>query len=193
MKIIEAYLTPNTFSRPGHALREIRGIVMHYLGVPGQTADQARTYFEGLKQQDAADNVPDRSASAHFIIDHDGTILAVVPTTEKAYHVGSTVYTDLAREIFGDYARFPEKTSPNSCSIGIELCHGPEGAFTSATIEAAMVLVAQLCKSFRLNPIKRVVTHNEVVGWKECPKYWVKHPALFEAFKQDVKRVMGAI
>lgn len=192
MKIIEAYLTPNAFSRPGHPLREIRGIVMHYLGVPGQTAEQARNYFEGLKTQDAADNVPDRSASAHFIIDHDGTIFAVVPTSEKAYHVGSTIYTDLAREVFGDYARFPEKTSPNSCSIGIELCHGRAGSFTAATIEAATELVASLCKLYRLNPIKRVVSHNEVVGWKNCPEYWVKHPALFTAFKHDVKRVMGA-
>lgn len=192
MKVLEAYITPNEFSRPGRILRGVRGIVMHYLGVPGQTAAQARAYFEGLKTQDSADNVPDRSASAHFIIDHDGTILAVVPITEKAYHVGSTVYTDLARTVFGDYARFPEKTSPNSCSIGIELCHGPGGVFTEATTMAAMELAAHLCKSFRLDPASQILTHNEVVGWKACPEYWVKHPALFEAFKADVARIMVA-
>jgi N-acetylmuramoyl-L-alanine amidase len=188
MKVVNAFLTVNQFSRPGHALRTVKGIVMHYLGVPGQTAWQCQQYFESLKTQDAADNVPDRSASAHFIIDHDGTILAVVPLTEKAYHCGSTVYTDKAVEVFGDYARFPDKTSPNSCSIGIEMCHGAGGAFTDETIKAATELAASLCFEYRLSPQHNILTHNEVVGWKSCPEYWVKRPALFAAFKYDVLR-----
>jgi len=190
MKIVEAYLTVNNFSRPGHTLRAVKGIVMHYLGVPGQSALECRQYFESLKEQDSEDNVPDRSASAHFIIDHDGTILAVVPLTEKAYHCGSTVYTEKAVEVFGDYARFPDKTSPNSCSIGIEMCHGAGGVFTDETIRAATELVAALCFERRLSPQKQVITHNEVVGWKACPEYWVKHPALFSAFKHDVLRLV---
>ena len=191
MKVIERYIDKNEFSRPGKKLREVKGIVMHYLGKSGQTAEQARLFFDSLKKQDSTDNEPDRSASAHYIIDHDGTILAVVPKEEKAYHVGSTIYTELARSVFGDYARYPDKTSPNSCSIGIELCHGAKGSFTAATVDAAIELVAMLCKLYKLNPLKRVVTHNEVVGWKACPEYWVEHPALFNAFKQDVKRLMS--
>ena len=189
MKIVEAYLTPNEFSRPGNRLREVRGIVMHYLGVPGQTAEQARNYFEGLKTQDSTDNRSDRSASAHYIIDHDGTILAVVPTSEKAYHCGSTIYTPLAQKVFGDYAKYPERTSPNSCTIGIELCHGPNGVFSNETIEAAIALIASLCKTFKLDPLSQILTHYEVVGWKACPELWVRRPNLFTAFKQDVKRL----
>ena len=190
MKVIERYIDKNEFSRPGQKLREVKGIVMHYLGKSGQSAEQARLFFDSLKKQDSTDNEPDRSASAHFIIDHDGTILADVPTDEKAYHVGSTIYTELARTVFGDYAKYPDRTSPNSCSIGIELCHGPGGSFTAATVDAAIELAASLCKTFKLDPLKKIVTHYECVGWKSCPEYWVKHPALFNAFKQDVKRTM---
>ena len=186
MKVVNAFLTLNEFSRPGHTLRTVKGIVMHYLGVPGQSAWECQQYFESLKTQDSEDNVPDRSASAHFIIDHDGTTLAVVPLTEKAYHCGSTVYTDKAVEVFGDYARFPDKTSPNSCSIGIEMCHGAGGVFTEATIQAAVSIVSSLCFEYRLSPQHHVLTHKEVVGWKECPEYWSKRPELFSAFKYDV-------
>jgi len=195
MTMIEAFLTPNQFSRPQHPRRATLGIVMHYLGVPGQSARQAREYFESLKAQNAKDNKPDRSASAHYIVDHDGTILAVVPKDEKAYHVGSSVadpasgriYTDLAREAFGDYARFPDKTSPNSCSIGIEMAHGIGGVFSEATIIAAAELAAMLCKAYRLDPVSKIFTHNQIVGWKRSPEHWVRYPTLFDAFKLDVK------
>jgi N-acetylmuramoyl-L-alanine amidase len=168
---------------------------MHYLGVPGQSAHQARAYFESLKTQDAADEAPDRSASAHYIVDHDGTVLYVVPRDEKAYHVGSSVadpasgkiYTDLARRSFGDYAKYPEKSSPNSCTVGIELCHGRGGEFSEATIIAAAELAAMLCKVYRLDPVSQIFTHHEIVGWKNCPEYWVKRPTLFESFKLDVR------
>lgn len=201
MQIIEAYLTINEFSRHGHPLREVKGIVMHYLGMDGQTAAQCRAYFESLKTQDSGDNIPDRSASAHEIIDHNGDVYLTVPTSEKAYHCGSSVkdpasgkvYTDLAREMLGDYARFPDKTSPNSCLIGIEMCHGAEGAFTDATIQSAMLRAAKHCRAFSLNPLTQIFTHEQIVGWKKCPLYWSKPPALFEAFKGDVARIMRAL
>lgn len=200
MEVIEAYIETNEFSRPGRLRRETLGIVMHYLGVSGQTAMQARNYFDSLKKQNGKDNIPDRSASAHDIIDLDGTIYAAVPKEEKAYHCGSSqidpvskkVYTDLARQRLGDYAWYPDKTSPNSCLVGIEMCHRENGFFNTATIVAAAERCAYYCKLYRLDPLTQIFTHNEIVGWKKCPEYWVKFPMLFEAFKKDVARIIGA-
>lgn len=187
-KIIEALLTVNGFSRPGKKLPEVRGIVIHYLGKAGQSAMDARDYFEGLKGQTEMDSIPDRSASAHYIIDFDGAIICAVPEEEKAYHVGSEVYTDIARKVFGKYASDPKNTSPNSCSIGIELVHTDVlGNFTDQTIESATGLCAYLCKKFKLDPMTQILTHQEVVGWKKCPLLFVTKPVRFNAFKADVK------
>lgn len=193
MKIVERYLTVNEFSRTGKPRRETLGVVAHYIGVDFQTAEQVRAYFEGLKNQDAEDNVPDRSASAHEIIDHDGTVLLVVPIGEKAYHCGSATYTDKAKRALGDYAKFPERTSPNSCLIGIELCHGKDGAFSDETIKSAIQRFAKHCKDYKLDPLTQIYTHEEIVGWKKCPLYWSRHPELFSAFKKDVARALEAL
>jgi len=201
MNVISAFIDVNEFSRPGRTLREVKGVVLHNIGIPGQTALQCRNYFDSLKTQNATDNKPDRSASAHDIIDFNGDVYEVVPVTEKAYHVGSSVldpashkvYTDLARARLGDYAKYPERISPNSCLIGIELCHGEKGIFSENTLGSAMLRVAQYCKRFKLDPETQIFTHHDIVGWKKCPQYWVDHPALFEAFKKDVARIMMAI
>ena len=42
-------LSINDYSRPGIALDEVKGIVIHYTANPGSTAIQNRNYFEGLK------------------------------------------------------------------------------------------------------------------------------------------------
>lgn len=198
MKITEMFLEKNDFSRPGRIRPITLGIVLHNVGVPEQNAATVRGYFNGLKNQDSTDNIPDRSASAHYIIDQSGDILFVIPENEKAYHVGSgavdpesgKIYTRYAREAFGDYAKFPDKTSPNSCTIGIELCHRLNGVFTEATIVSASELCAMLCNKYGFDPLKKLFTHNEIVGWKNCPEYCTKHPSLFQAFKLDVKSKM---
>lgn len=195
MKITECFIEKNNFSRPGRIRPITLGIVLHNVGVPEQTAAQVRRYFDCLKEQDSTDNKPDISASAHYIVDQTGDILFVIPENEKAYHVGSStvdpesgkIYTRLAREAFGDYAKYPEKSSPNSCTIGIEMCHRLNGVFTEATIVATAELCAMLCKKYGFDPLKKIFTHHEIVGWKSCPEYWTKHPSLFSSFKEDVK------
>ena len=39
----------NEYSRPGTALSQVNGIVIHYTANPGTTAEQNRSYFENLK------------------------------------------------------------------------------------------------------------------------------------------------
>jgi N-acetylmuramoyl-L-alanine amidase len=198
MKITECFLEKNEFSRPGKTRPITLGIVLHNVGVPEQNAETVRNYFNSLRYQTARDNTPDRSASAHYVIDQSGDILYIIPQEEKAYHVGSSqidpesgkIYTRLAREAFGDYAKYPDKTSPNSCTIGIEMCNRLNGVFTEATIIATAELCAMLCNKFGFDPLKKIFTHHEIVGWKNCPEYWTKHPTLFAAFKLDVKSKM---
>ena len=46
--IVEDFLTPNPYSRPGEKLPEVRNIFVHYTANPGTTAEQNRSYFENL-------------------------------------------------------------------------------------------------------------------------------------------------
>ena len=57
------YLTVNPWSRPGEPLRKIKGVVIHYVGNPGTSAEANRNYFESL-----SDGNLETYASSHFII-----------------------------------------------------------------------------------------------------------------------------
>ena len=48
--ITQELLPINPYSRPGEALEEVNGVVVHYVGNPGTTAQQNRSYFENLAQ-----------------------------------------------------------------------------------------------------------------------------------------------
>jgi N-acetylmuramoyl-L-alanine amidase len=190
MKIIEKLLTVNLFSRPGRRLAVCKGIVFHYVGVPGQKAVTAWGFFEK--------NCPleKHYSSAHYIIDLNGDIFHAVPDYELAYHCGSDkpdpksgrIYTDWARKKFGFYACDPVNTSPNYCTLGIELCIDAQGNFTPETLQSAVELAAKLLKENRLS-VDEIFTHNLIVGWKDCPLPWVKNPALFEEFINRVRKM----
>ena len=48
---VEEQLLPvNDWSRPGTAMDGVNGIVVHYVGNPGTSAGQNRSYFAGLAQ-----------------------------------------------------------------------------------------------------------------------------------------------
>ena len=187
MQIIHAFLSYNEYSRPGKKLREMLGVVLHWTANAAANAMENRDYFESKK------NGSGGYASAHYIVDQNGLIVAAVPEYEVAYHCGSSqkdpasgkVYTDDARRRFGKYAS--ETNSPNNCTIGIELCPiNDTGKFSDATINSAAELCADICKRYGKTP-EALTTHHNVVGWKDCPKLWTEKPALFEAFKATVK------
>jgi N-acetylmuramoyl-L-alanine amidase len=194
MKIITEYIDVNGFSRPGKKRPATLAIVLHNVGVPRQSARAVRDYFNSLKNQNAMDNKPDISASAHYVIDLDGSIIALIPEDEKAYHCGTSqkdpasrqLYTNRAREVLGFYAEKPNVTSPNSATIGIEMCHDDGGVFTPETLQAARELCVNICKTYQLDPLKQILTHNEIVGWKECPFLWTRRPTYFMDFKLSV-------
>jgi N-acetylmuramoyl-L-alanine amidase len=193
MNIIEKLLTVNPYSRSGKQLACSKGIILHYVGVPGK-AMSVWNYFEKTCPADK------HHSSAHYIIDLNGDIYHAVPDNEAAWHCGSSlvepasgrIYTDWARMKFGYYASDPVKISPNFCTIGIELCIDGNGNFTPETINAAVELVAKLVQKNKLTT-EDIGHHKQVVGWKDCPLPWVKEPALFDDFKDRVKNKLGLL
>jgi N-acetylmuramoyl-L-alanine amidase len=184
MNIQRDLLTVNPFSRPGKTLSGVKALVMHWVGNAGSAAKENRDYFESLKKQ-SPDNPSARYASAHFIVGLSGEVVQCIPTEEMAYHVGAKVYTPEALGRLGHY--------PNSCAIGIELCHpGADGAFLRETEWAAGELCALLCVQLGLHPLHDIWTHEGITG-KYCPKWFVDHPEAFDTFRHGVASVMNRL
>lgn len=164
-EVIKNYLTPNEYSRPGRELKEVNAIVVHYVGNPGTTAAQNRSYFENLKDTHAT------SASSHYIIGLEGEIIQCVPLNEISY----------------------ASNNRNKDTIAIECCHPDEtGQFTTATYKSLVKLVAALCRTYDLDPETGIIRHYDVTG-KYCPLYYVNHEDEWYGFKLDVKAELAAV
>lgn len=192
MIITRRFLTPNEYSRPQKPIKELKAVVMHWTANSSANAEQNRLYFEAKKTGMGG------YGSAHYIIGQDGEIVQCIPENEIAYHCGSSqndpisnkIYTDYARKKFGHYAIDYKTTSPNFCTIGIEMCPTDmEGHFTDMTIRSAVELCAYILKRHKLTA-DDITTHHNIVGWKDCPLLWTRQPELFEAFKASVEDYM---
>jgi N-acetylmuramoyl-L-alanine amidase len=192
MKIIEKFLTVNPYSRSGRPLGMVKGIILHWVGIPMQRALITWNFFEKTCPKDK------HYSSAHYIIDLNGDAYHAVPDNEVAYHCGSSakdpesgrIYTDWARLKFGRFAENPDINSPNNCTIGIEMCVVDNlGNYTPETLGTAYELVETLIKENHLG-VDGIGTHHLVVGWKDCPLLWTKHPEQFDNFIQAVKEKM---
>ena len=151
-------LTVNSYSRPGIALKAVKGIVVHYTANPGSSAMANRNYFENLKESQ------DRKVSSHFVVGLDGEIIQCIPTKEIAY----------------------ASNDRNTDTLSIECCHPDEtGEFTEDTYDSLVQLTAWLCKRFSLDR-DDVIRHFDVTG-KNCPRYFVEHEDAWEQFKEDVQ------
>ena len=82
-EIKKDFLTVNPYSRCGKKLRGVKGVVIHWTGNPGTSAQANRNYFESLKDQTGNEGV--RYASAHFVVGIDGEIIQCLPLDEWAY------------------------------------------------------------------------------------------------------------
>lgn len=162
--IEQQFISINPYSRPGTKLAAVNGVVVHYVGNPGTTAQQNRDYFQGLKNQSGSNTT---SVSSHFIVGMDGEIIQCIPVDEKAF----------------------ASNQRNADTIAIECCH-PEadGMFTEATYESLVKLTAWLCKELDLTP-KEVIRHYDVTG-KNCPKAFVEDEDAWKQFQKDIKKAM---
>lgn len=184
MKIHEELLTINQYSRPGKPIVAVKAVVLHWVANPGQSAMGVRNYFEQRKAG------KDSYGSAHYIIDVDGKAIQCIPETEVSYNCGSKEYTKYAVELFGKVAT-SAASSPNYHTIAIELCHqDATGKFTENTFQAAVELVNDICRRYNLDPAYQITTHKNIVGWKNCPKYWVDHPSELQRFIMTVDRMI---
>jgi N-acetylmuramoyl-L-alanine amidase len=178
MKIEEQLLTKNKYSRPCTLLKAVKGIVIHWVGNPGSTAQGNRNYFENLKDQPPGLKPEGyRFASAHYIIGLQGELIRCVPDKEVCYHVGAERYTNEALRRLSSY--------PNNCTIGIELCHpGADGKFNDETLISCRELVSYLLASYSLT--KDDIWRHYDITEKVCPKYFIEHTNEWDAFKASI-------
>lgn len=149
--IIQDILPINEYSRPGIALSEVNGVVVHYTGNPGTTAEHNRSYYKNLAE------TKETYASSHFVIGIDGKIIQCVPLDEIAYC----------------------SNQRNDDTISIECCHSDDtGQFSQDTLDALVQLLNWLIKTYGLGR-DDILCHYDVIG-KECPYYFVKHPDAWE-------------
>ena len=107
------YLPLNEYSRPGTPLREISGVVVHYVGNPGTSAAANRSFFANLAL------THETYASAHFVVGLKGEILQCVPLTEIAYC----------------------SNTANDYTVSIEVCPPDDtGKFNDATMDTEHVV-----------------------------------------------------
>ena len=143
MKITDALLTPNRFSRPQIPLKTVKKVVLHYVGNPKSSAMANRNYFENQKNGG-------RYVSSHYIVGLEGEILRCVPENEVAYC----------------------SNRANTYSISIECCHpDATGKFTEETTASAAELCAYLLKKYGLS-VDDLIRHYDVTG-KQCPLWFV--------------------
>jgi LysM repeat protein/N-acetyl-anhydromuramyl-L-alanine amidase AmpD len=177
MNIEKKFLTPNKWSRPQTRISKVRAVVWHWFANPNTSALANRNYFENRKLGKT------NFGSAHYLIGLKGEIVQALPENEMAYHVGSTTYTSRAIRELGSY--------PNSSTIGIECAHiDLKGKMNSATYNALIELTADILKRNGLGA-DDIWTHQEVVGWKDCHRWFVNNPAEYKKAKQDVAKLLN--
>ena len=165
--IVEKWQKKNKFGRPGIALNYTK-VAMHYTGQADVPGKNTVSYFNNVVANGYKVNGKYIYASAHFVIDLDGTIYQLIPITERCYCTNSA----------------------NSYAIGVEVATtGKDNHYTDATYRSMVWLAAWLCAYKGLNPLKDIITHTDVVGkaYKLCPIYMVKNPSKMAQFKKDCK------
>lgn len=150
-------IQPNTYSRPQTKLEKVNGIVIHYVGNPGTTADANRNYFNELG------NTHTTYASSHFVVGLEGEVIQCIPLKEIAY----------------------ASNDRNNDTISIEVCHpDATGKFNDQTYDSLVELVAWLVTKYNLSR-DDIIRHYDVTG-KLCPLYYVEHEDAWENLKDDI-------
>jgi N-acetylmuramoyl-L-alanine amidase len=116
--------------------------------------DMLLLHYTGMQSAQAAlDRLSDPAAkvSAHYLIDEDGTIHALVPEARRAWHAG--------------VAHWASASDINARSIGIELVNPGHEFGYRAFPEAQIAALIPLCHSILMRhpiPSARVLGHSDV-------------------------------
>ena len=143
-------------------------------GRDGATIDMMVLHYTGMASAEAAlDRLCDPAAkvSAHYLIDEDGTVHALVPEDRRAWHAG--------------VAHWAGQSNINSRSIGIELVNPGHEFGYRAFPEAQVAALNTLCHSILVHhpiPSARVLGHSDVAPMrKEDPGELFPWPRLAKA------------
>ena len=149
--------SPNWDARPEGAAIDL--LVLHYTGMP-----TAAAAIERLRD-------PAARVSAHYLIDEDGTVVAMVREEARAWHAGASAWQG--------------RPTLNDVSIGIELVNpGHEWGyrpFPAEQMAGLVILAGELCRRWRIPP-DRVVGHSDIAPTrKDDPGELFDWPALAQA------------
>jgi N-acetylmuramoyl-L-alanine amidase len=148
---------------------------MHWTATNGATDTNEHDFFDG------ADGGGGRYASAHMFVDRDSATL-IIPLDEVAYHANEKPCKISSLQATASYYK---GGGANLCTIGIEMCVEKDGTIHADTIARCVDIVAQLCKTYKLDPLKDIYRHFDITG-KNCPAPWVTDSSKFTKFKKDV-------
>lgn len=103
---------------------------------------------------------PAAQVSAHYMIEEDGRVFALVDESQRAWHAGKSFWRGI--------------TDLNSASIGIELVNpghsGGYRAFPTVQIAALKLLMHELIKRHNLSPTHAPLAHSDIApGRKQDP------------------------
>ena len=155
--VIENFIRKHEDSRPGTAIEQVQGIVLHATGAPGKSAEAIRSEFDLLDKGETG------SAASHFVIGIDGTVIQCIPLSEISLAAGQQ----------------------GVAYLSIECCHiDDSGKFSKATYETLTRLVKWLLESYDLEP-EAVKRHSDVTG-DSCPSYYVDDGDAWNQFMVDI-------
>jgi N-acetylmuramoyl-L-alanine amidase CwlA len=171
------YITPNEYSRPQKPLKKVRGLVIHWYADPMASAMAVRNFFENRKKGKSG------YGSAQYNIGLLGEVIQSLPENEMAYAVGSKTYTQKALNQLSSY--------PNDCTLNIECAHVDwQGRMTDATYFSLIELTVDIMKRHGLS-ITDLWLHQEVVGWKDCHRWFVNNKSEWIAFKNQINQLLA--
>jgi N-acetylmuramoyl-L-alanine amidase len=177
MDIVQRHLKHGPHTRSGKTLPIITGIVVHWLGNAGTTAQENINYFNTMRH-----NGP-RYGSYHYIIDEDGTINQLMPVEEVAYHAGPSGDTkpETIKQLGG---------LPNWRTIGVSFAHPDDsGKPTMQTYFSLVRLITQLSIRHSIMP-ENIIRHYDCTG-KACPRYYVDNANMWSALLSQIRMAIN--
>jgi len=155
---INKMITP--YNHASGTIDRITHIVLHYVGAVGSARGNCQYFM-----------TDGRNASAHYFVDHDGSVWQSVEDKDIAWHCTNK-----------------NATCNNKNSIGIEMCCRKDGQgrwyFEDATVASAVELTKELMAKYNV-PTENVWRHYDCTS-KACPEPWVRDPSKWEEFKRAI-------
>jgi AmpD protein len=152
--------SPNKSKRPGGEA-DIDTIVIHYTA--GESGKSSAKWLCTKLYKDKKGNLLKVNASAHAVIDKDGTIFELIDKKDKAWHCG--------------FSRFDGKLNVNDFSIGYELDNkdGNKYSYTEEQYKTLAWCIINDMKKYPKITKERIVSHQLIR--EEYKKHKPKSPA----------------